>query len=277
MIIRRNVNRNFTTIPNDPIIDERLSFEALGLLTYLLSRPDNWRVCVQQLRTRGSIGRDKIYRLLKELMQRGYVIRRQPRHGESKEFGAYEYIVYDEPQKSLEKEPVPEDPDTAKTAEFEPLPEKPLPAEPYPANQDHNKDCKIINSLREHSASAEAGAAAPSLSAMIWNEALELFSISELKTLEGAASSASGFSKQLVMRPEKNCSESSKRRGAPEPMTPSPTLPRLSTKSARRLRGQRTLTWRSGRPWSPSLRKLAYGTGHGASLPARRAAECQPR
>ena len=179
MIIRRNVNRNFTTIPNDPIIDERLSFEALGLLTYLLSRPDNWRVCVQQLRTRGSIGRDKIYRLLKELMQRGYVIRRQPRHGESKEFGAYEYIVYDEPQKSLEKEPVPEDPDTAKTAEFEPLPEKPLPAEPYPANQDHNKDCKIINSLREHSASAEAGAAAPSLSAMIWKEALELFSISE--------------------------------------------------------------------------------------------------
>jgi replicative DNA helicase len=46
------------------------------------------------------------------------------------------------------------------------------------------------------------------------------------------AASASGFSKQLVMRPEKNCSESSKRRGAPEPMTPSPTLPRLSTKSA---------------------------------------------
>ena len=52
MIIRRKVNRHFTTIPNEPIIDEGLSFEALGLLTYLLSRPDNWRVCVEHLKGR---------------------------------------------------------------------------------------------------------------------------------------------------------------------------------------------------------------------------------
>jgi len=43
MIIRRKVNRNFTVVPNEPVNDTRLSFEALGLLTYLLSRPDNWR------------------------------------------------------------------------------------------------------------------------------------------------------------------------------------------------------------------------------------------
>jgi hypothetical protein len=199
MIIRRKVNRNFTTIPNDPIVDERLSFEALGLLTYLLSRPDNWRVCVEQLKTRGSIGRDKAYRLLTDLMHLGYIIRRQVRDAKSKQFGVYEYIVYDEPQKALEEDkPLPENPETAKTAKTEPLPEKPLPAEPYPANQEHNKDCKITNSLREHSASAEAGADAPqralenegisppepylepseslSVSSMVWKEALELLS-----------------------------------------------------------------------------------------------------
>ena len=131
MIIRRKVNRHFTTVPNEPITDEGLSFEALGLLTYLLSRPDNWRVCIEHLKGRGSIGRDKAYRLLVDLMNRGYIIRRQVREAESQQFGAYEYVVYDEPQRALEKkergsEPLPENPET------EPLPEKPLPAEPSP-------------------------------------------------------------------------------------------------------------------------------------------------
>ena len=173
MIIRRKVNRHFTTVPNEPITDEGLSFEALGLLTYLLSRPDNWRVCIEHLKGRGSIGRDKAYRLLVDLMNRGYIIRRQVREAESQQFGAYEYVVYDEPQRALEKkergsEPLPENPET------EPLPEKPLPAEPYPANQDHNKYLQITNSLREHSASVEAGADAPSVNALAWKEALKL-------------------------------------------------------------------------------------------------------
>ncbi len=180
MIIRRKVNRHFTTIPNEPITDEGLNFEALGLLTYLLSRPDNWRVCVEHLKGRGSIGRDKAYRLLVDLMHRGYVIRQQARDAESKQFGAYEYIVYDEPQKAEQEKPLPENPETAKTDKTEPLPEKPLPAEPYPANQDHNKYCKITNTLREHSASGEAGAEAPSASANAWKEALELLSTSDL-------------------------------------------------------------------------------------------------
>jgi hypothetical protein len=59
VIIRRKVNRNFTVIPNEIMNDERLSFEALGLLGFLLSRPDNWHVIVDNLRSRGGLGRDK--------------------------------------------------------------------------------------------------------------------------------------------------------------------------------------------------------------------------
>ena len=54
-------------------------------------------------RARGSIGRDKAYRLLVDLMNRGYIIRRQVRDAESKQFGVYEYVVYDEPQRALKK------------------------------------------------------------------------------------------------------------------------------------------------------------------------------
>ena len=61
------VNRNFTIIPNDLVNDERLTFEALGLLTYLLSQPDDWRVVPGQIKNRGGVGRNKTYQLIKEL------------------------------------------------------------------------------------------------------------------------------------------------------------------------------------------------------------------
>jgi hypothetical protein len=73
MIIRCKVNRRFTTIPNELVTDEELSFEALGLLAYLFSRPDDWHVSVEQIKERGGIGRDKAQGLVRELIDLGYV------------------------------------------------------------------------------------------------------------------------------------------------------------------------------------------------------------
>ena len=44
MIIRRRHNKNFTVIGNELFSDERLSLEALGLLCYLRSRPNDWSI-----------------------------------------------------------------------------------------------------------------------------------------------------------------------------------------------------------------------------------------
>ena len=52
--------------------DETISFEALGVLTYLLSKPDDWEVMVGDLARRG-LSRYKVYRALKELREAGYV------------------------------------------------------------------------------------------------------------------------------------------------------------------------------------------------------------
>ena len=71
MIIRRKTNAKYTLIPNDPIHDEKLSFECLGLLTYLLSRPNDWTVNLKQLRSRGSLGREKMQQLVRELLIMG--------------------------------------------------------------------------------------------------------------------------------------------------------------------------------------------------------------
>jgi hypothetical protein len=66
--------------------DDRLSWAARGLLCYLLSRPDDWKVLVHDLRKRGNLGRDGIYRLLRELRTVGYArfLRLRDRNGRNR-------------------------------------------------------------------------------------------------------------------------------------------------------------------------------------------------
>jgi len=109
MIIRRKHNSNFTVIGNAPMNDQRLTAEALGLLCYLRSRPDDWTVLPRQLQARFSCGRDRIYRIIKELIETGYIVRRDVR-GPGKTWKAPEYLVLDHPD-----QPFPEKPDTANT------------------------------------------------------------------------------------------------------------------------------------------------------------------
>jgi len=72
--IRRAARRHrYVIVDQAAVEDTRLSWAARGLLAYLLSRPDDWKVLVNDLRKRGNLGRDGIYALLRELRQAGYV------------------------------------------------------------------------------------------------------------------------------------------------------------------------------------------------------------
>jgi hypothetical protein len=73
MIIRREHRRNYTVVSNEVIEDGRLSYDALGLLTFLLSRPDDWEVHVNHLRRRGGLGRDKMNGIVAQLQEGGYL------------------------------------------------------------------------------------------------------------------------------------------------------------------------------------------------------------
>jgi hypothetical protein len=59
--------------------DGQLSFEARGVLWYLLSKPDNWEIKVEDLRKEGGIGRTKVYKLIQELTDHGYLMSEQSR------------------------------------------------------------------------------------------------------------------------------------------------------------------------------------------------------
>lgn len=96
LIVRSSLKDNFSVLPNELINDDRLSTEHLGLLVYLLSKPNDWQVRVKQLQNRFDMGRDKTRRILATLEQYGYISRDIVR-AEGK-FSETRYIVKDSPE-----------------------------------------------------------------------------------------------------------------------------------------------------------------------------------
>lgn len=87
---------HFTTIRNDVLRDERLSYRARGVLVSILSRPDNWRISRDRLAREGKEGRDAVNTALNELTEFGY-IKRQKTQREDGTFST-ELVVYDQPE-----------------------------------------------------------------------------------------------------------------------------------------------------------------------------------
>lgn len=99
MIIRSKRTDHFTTINNIALEDDRISFRAKGVLVYLLSKPDDWRVSERQLAAVGHEGVTAIRGALKELENAGYIERRRVRAGGGR--FEWESFVFDLPRKTL--------------------------------------------------------------------------------------------------------------------------------------------------------------------------------
>jgi len=118
-IIRAPRRQRFLIIDHRAVEDTALSWAARGLLAYLLSRPDDWKVLVSDLRRRGNLGRDGIYKLLRELRDTGY-IRYQPNRGpDGRLCGGTYYVSETLPA------PLPDLPDTVSPDTAPPDPVKP--------------------------------------------------------------------------------------------------------------------------------------------------------
>jgi len=61
----------YAMIRRDMLQDRTLSFEARGLLGYLLSQPSDWLIIIADLQQQ--CGRDKVRRILRELISAGYI------------------------------------------------------------------------------------------------------------------------------------------------------------------------------------------------------------
>lgn len=74
--------------------DRSLSWEARGVMGYILSKPDDWKVQPKDLEQ--ECARQKVYSILKELKAAGYIVQEQ-RQGKNGRFEPGDYIVYEQP------------------------------------------------------------------------------------------------------------------------------------------------------------------------------------
>jgi hypothetical protein len=88
--IRTEKGENFSIIANHCFKDDRLSYRAIGLLCYLLSKPNHWEAKITQLVKAHREGRDAVYATMRELCACGYVS--TERHVRS-----FTYIVHEIP------------------------------------------------------------------------------------------------------------------------------------------------------------------------------------
>jgi hypothetical protein len=86
----------FTQVPNEWIRDENVSLEARALLIQLLSHRPGWRVSIQSLAEANRVGRDKIRRIIGELVEVGYLTRSERQnHDENGHLAGFDYITTD--------------------------------------------------------------------------------------------------------------------------------------------------------------------------------------
>ena len=88
---------NYTRVSNHYLRDNSLSFKAKGLLTLMLSLPEDWDYTIAGLAQFTVDGRVSIANTIRELEERGYIRRSQTR-GENGAFAQNEYWIYDVPQ-----------------------------------------------------------------------------------------------------------------------------------------------------------------------------------
>lgn len=93
-IYKSSAADKYTVVPNESARDLSLSFEATGLLCFLLSLPSDWAIHKSWLQKQKiNCGRDKLTRLVAELEDAGY-IKREVAQLDSGKLNGFDWYVY---------------------------------------------------------------------------------------------------------------------------------------------------------------------------------------
>lgn len=93
----------FVQIDKYVLNDERISWEAKGLMSYILSKPDGWTIRKTDLIKKSKSGKTRVESALLELMSCGYLNWYQLKDEDGK-FGDWIYNVYERPEFNPELE-----------------------------------------------------------------------------------------------------------------------------------------------------------------------------
>ena len=126
-VCRVEKNKNYTTMSNFHLRDPNLSNKARGLLSTMLSLPEDWDYTTRGLAKICKDGVDGITAQLKELEQYGYLIRHRIRDSNGR-IVDMEYVIYERPHTAS--------PDTEKPYMVKPDMDSPDTENPAQLNKD---------------------------------------------------------------------------------------------------------------------------------------------
>ena len=118
-VFRVERTSDYTVMSNYHLRDKRLSLKAKGLLSQMLSLPEDWDYTLAGLCYINRESKDAIRTAIHELEQAGYIHRRQTTNSGGK-FAGNVYTIYERPQGPPSGDPSSGNPTTGK-----PMPEKP--------------------------------------------------------------------------------------------------------------------------------------------------------
>ena len=146
-VFRVERSEGYTVMSNHHLRNKALSLKAKGLLSQMLSLPEDWDYTLAGL---AHINREKIDAIreaVKELERAGYIVRSRARDEKGRLRGA-EYVIYEKPQKPVLEKPTLENPTLDN-----PTQEKPTLEKPTQLNKDLSSTDKSSNdSIRSRAA-----------------------------------------------------------------------------------------------------------------------------
>lgn len=140
-VIRIHKTKNFTVMSNYHFKEKKMSLKAKGLLSLMLSLPDDWNYSISGLVTLSKDGKDSVMTALAELEKFGYLTRTQLVN-EKGQFSGVEYHIFEEPQK---ENPIAEKPNADIQQTEKQNAEKPRQLNTNSINNENNKSIKELN------------------------------------------------------------------------------------------------------------------------------------
>ena len=136
VVFRVVKTKNYTMMSNQHLKDKRLTLKAKGLMSVMLSLPENWDYTLRGLSAISKEGVDAISEAVKELERSGYVIRNRKRDERGRLSGT-EYLIYEDCH--MNSQPAQDAPEPEKPKRENPRLENPVQEKPVQENPKQEK------------------------------------------------------------------------------------------------------------------------------------------
>ena len=134
-VFRIEKTRDYTVMSNHHLRNTELSLKAKGLLSLMLSLPENWDYTTKGLARICKDGVDSICAGVRELEEQGYVVRERVRNPNG-QLGAIEYTILEQPRPPEREKPERENPVQVNPVLDSPVLGKPEQENPAQLNKD---------------------------------------------------------------------------------------------------------------------------------------------